>query len=44
MFETHLSLATGHSNVYESPSVGDSLLGAPFWSVTRLDFGERGKG
>ena len=39
MFETHLSLAPSHSNVHESPSVGDSLLGAPFWSETRLDFG-----
>ncbi len=36
---THLPLPTSHSNVHETPSVCDSLLGTAFWSVADLDDG-----
>lgn len=40
---THLPLATGHSNVHESPSMGDSLFSAAFWSVIKSECGREGE-
>lgn len=40
---THLSLPTSHSNIHESPSIGDSLLCTSFGSVIVLDYGTGGE-